>query len=48
MAAAAAVASMTVLLAGCGTDPGRTGRAESSQTGPQAGSRMEAEAFAGS
>jgi hypothetical protein len=46
MAAAAAVASMTVLLAGCGTDPGRTGRAESSQTGPQAGSRAQAEAFA--
>ena len=46
MAAAAAVASMTVLLVGCGTDPGRTGRAESSQTGPQAGSRAQAETFA--
>jgi hypothetical protein len=46
-AAAAAVAvGMAVLLAGCGSDPGRTARAESSQTGPQAGGHEQAETFA--
>jgi hypothetical protein len=41
-----AVASMAVLLVGCGTDPGSTARATSAVTGPQAGSRAQAETFA--
>jgi len=41
-----AVASMAVLLAGCGTDPGSTAQAASAVTGPQAGSRAQAETFA--
>lgn len=45
--AVAAVVSAVVLLAGCGTDPGSTGAAGSGHAGPQAGSRAQAEAFAG-
>lgn len=40
-----AVASMVVLLAGCGTDPGG-GRPATTTTTPQAGSRAQAEVFA--
>jgi hypothetical protein len=45
--AATAIVSVAVLLAGCGTDPGSTGAAESGHAGPQAGTRAQAEAFAG-
>ena len=45
--ASMAVASMAVLLAGCGADQGSSGLADSSPTGPQAGSRAEAETPAG-
>jgi hypothetical protein len=41
-----AVASMAVLLAGCGTDAGSTARATSAVMRPQAGSRAQAETFA--
>lgn len=43
IAVGVAVASMVVLLAGCGTDPGG---ARPAATGPQAGSRAQAEMFA--
>ncbi len=42
----AAVVGMTVLLASCGTNSGRAGTPQSTQTGPQAGSRAEARTFA--
>jgi hypothetical protein len=47
LAAAAAVMTVAIMLAGCGTDTGHTGAAaESGSAGPQAGSRAQAEAFA--
>jgi hypothetical protein len=45
--AASVIVSVSVLLAGCGTDPGSSGTAETGHAGPQAGSRAEAEALAG-
>lgn len=45
-ATAAAVTSMAVVLAGCGTSPGGSASTVSAQTGPQTGSRAEAATFA--